>query len=103
MRNEDIEFQIEMLAIQIRQQHISTIYSTLLSIEFSVMVTIMVLYTGLYFSLGNPFFSWLATLSVAFVAPIIITLFLYQRETKKLDKEFERLRKRYSKRRLDNG
>jgi len=95
MRNEDIEFQIEMLAIQAKQQHISTFYSAMLSVEFSLMATIMVLYASLFFSLGNPLFAWLVILSVSFVVPILITWSQYQRERKKLDKELERLRKRY--------
>jgi Flp pilus assembly protein TadB len=95
MRNEDIELQIEILAIQVRQQHISTLYSTMLSVEVSLMATIMVFYAGLYFYFGSPLFAWLTVLSVSFIIPIAITWSHYQKQLKKLEKELELLRKRY--------
>jgi len=95
MRNEDIEFQIEMLAIQVRQQNISTFYSTMLSVEISVMLSIMVFYAGLYFYLSNPLFGWLVILSIAFVPFIALTWSAYQREMGRFKKELDRLRKKY--------
>lgn len=95
MRNENAELQLEILRIQVNQQHISTLYSMLLSIEISVMASMITFYAGLYWYFNNPLFGLLTVLPILFVPIIVITKSYYTRELNKFEEELKRLRQRF--------
>jgi cbb3-type cytochrome oxidase subunit 3 len=95
MRNENIELQLEILRIQVIQQHISSFYSMALSAEISIMLSIMVFYAGLYFYFNNPLFGWLAALSIIFIPLIAVTWSAYMRKMNNFEEELKRVRQRF--------
>jgi purine-cytosine permease-like protein len=98
LHDQERELQLEILKIQVEQQHISTFFSMPFSAEISAAITMIVFYAGLYFYLDNPLFSLLASISgVSFACIIVLTHYLYGKQLGKFEKELERLRQRFSR------
>jgi len=92
-RREDRELQIKLTELQLRQQHVSSLYTLLLAIEFSFMV----LYVSLSFAIWRQservlnIFIGMSGL----VALVLITLLMHRRQWNKLRTQIENLKKEY--------
>lgn len=96
LHNEDKEFQIELLKLQIRQAHVSSTYTILLSITISLLLMFFSVYVPLYIYTQNMFFLNIMLI----VVPILFALTLaslldYKSKEKSLGREIEELKKKY--------
>jgi len=92
-RREDRELQIKLTELQLRQQHVSSLYTLLLAIEFSFMV----LYVSLSFAIlrqSERVPSIFVGMS-GLVVLVLITLLMHRRQWNKLRTQIENLKKEY--------
>jgi len=96
LHNEDKEFQIELVKLQIRQAHISSTYTMLLSITISLMLMFFSVYIPLYIYTQNMFFLNIILIAVPILFALTLASFLdYKNKEKRLSREIEELKKKY--------
>jgi len=93
LHREDRELQIKLAELQIKQQHVASLYTVLLAMEFSFLV----LYVSLSFTLWKQAERVLNVFMgmSGFIVLALTTLVMYRRQWNKLETRIEKLKKEY--------
>jgi len=94
--NEDRELEVKLVELQIKHQHIASLFTVLLSISSSITVSFFIGYVTVGMTLNLPIWTY-SGLLMGVAGPLLTIGFyqLYLRRINRLEKEIKELKKEY--------